>query len=83
MSVPEESWIADEVHRANHIAGVVFEGCVALAAAAAVTAFQLDHKARWVAAGLLWNLLRETQLGGVVYPWFKRVSVSLFKPLVD
>jgi hypothetical protein len=74
VSVPEQ-WIADEVHRANHIAGVVFEGSVALAAAAAVTAFQLEDKAVWVAAGIaalsvlpgyiaawtfLWNPLMES-----------------------
>jgi hypothetical protein len=51
VSVPDK-WLAEDVHRANHIAGVVFEGSVALAAAAAVTAFQLEDKAVWVAAAV-------------------------------
>jgi hypothetical protein len=48
VSVPE--WTAaDEIHRLDHIAGVVFEGSVALAAAAAVTAFQVEGKTLWLA----------------------------------
>jgi hypothetical protein len=40
MSTRESEWSdADEVHRLNHVAGVIFEGSLALAAAAAVTAF--------------------------------------------